>query len=82
MHPADVSVSGEGAGLWALPHLLFSKVEAFRCKSAATVYFLAHLLRVQGSNNCCDPYPYATAQYLIADCKFRLFAFIAGKQLK
>lgn len=50
--------------------------------SAATIYFLAHLLCVQGSNNCCDPHPHATPQYLISDWEFRLFAFIAGKQLK
>lgn len=82
MHPADVSVREKRAGLCALSHLLFSKVEALRCVSAATVYILAHLLSVQSSSNCCRPYPYATTQYLIADCKFRSFAFIAGKQLK
>lgn len=63
MHPADMS---EGAGLCAL-----SEAEALRCVSAATVYFLVHLLSVQGSNNCCDPYPHATPQYLISDWKFR-----------
>lgn len=75
-------MSEERAGLCALPHLLFSKAEALRCVPGATGSLLAHLLNVQGSSHCCDPYPHATAQDLGADCKFRSFAFIAGKQLK
>lgn len=75
-------MSEGGAGLCALPHLLFSKAEALRCVPGATGSLLAHLLTVQGSSHCCDPYPHATAQDLGADCKFRSFAFIAGKQLK
>lgn len=73
-------MSEEGAGRCALPHLLFLKAEALRCVPGATGSLLAHLLSVQGSSHCCDPYPHA--QDLGADCKFRSFAFIAGKQLK